>query len=189
MSKSLKVGIIIASVVNALFLASLFVCVGLGYEEPQFSIFITLLMFAFHTDIRILIGSIFTLFFKKKLNINKKCFKVGEKEYRFLVKLGVKKWKDKFVAWNRKQFVIGRRDNLSHGVERALRNNISAEIIHHICFFAGFLAIWIGCTISISSWWIFLLTAILASFICDLPPIMIQRYNRYRLQRVSTHKR
>lgn len=188
MSKSLKVGIVVACVVNALFLASLFVCIGLGYDEPQFSIFITLLMFAFHIDIRILIGGFFTLVCKKAINVNKKCFKVGEREYRFLTKLGVKKWKDKFVAWDRRQFVIGDRENLQSGVASVLRNNISAEIIHHICFFAGFLSIWLGCAISISTWWVYLLTAILASFLCDLPPILIQRYNRYRLQRISSRK-
>lgn len=183
-NKSILNGIIIACVVNLLFLCSLFVCLAYGFNGVAFSIFITMLMIVYHTDVRIFIGVSLFLGLRKKMNIDNPCFKVGEKEFNRLNKLKVKKWKDKFVAWDRKQFVIRNGDNFQDNISLVLKNNINAEIIHWLCFFIGFFAIWIGCAISIDEWWIYLITSFVASFVCDLPPILIQRYNRFRLQKL-----
>lgn len=124
----------------------------------------------------------FHRFLQKKSKFIKKTYKISKKEFNFLNRLGVKKWKDSFVAWDKKQFVIKdlrNRENL----EIVLRNNISAEIIHWICFIASFFSILFGCLMSLSEWWIYLVTAIVVPLLIDLPPILIQRFNRFRLQK------
>ncbi len=179
-NKTVIIGIIFTIILNIAFLACITAGVLRGFGEPLFTIFITLVIFVYHVDVRIVIGFVVTKFFKQKLNINSKKYLIGTKEYRFLDKLKVKYWKDKFVALDKSQFLVSSKDDL----ERALRSNISAEIIHIICFVAGFFSIAIGCLLAINEWWIYVLTAFLASFLCDFPPILIQRYNRFRLQRI-----
>lgn len=178
----IKGGIVFSILVNLVFLTSLIICFVLGFNGVHFSIFITLLMFAYHTDIRLIIGGSVNLF-KNKINLKSKMFKISEKEYKFLHKLGVKNWKNKIVTWNKKYFSL---DNLhdKNNIEFLLKNNITAEIVHFICFFVGFLAIYIGCLLSADEWYIYLITSILASFLIDFPPILIQRYNRYRLLKI-----
>ena len=71
--KTLKSVILLAIIFNILFLSNLIYCIIGGFYGWQISTFITLFMFAYHFDIRLLIGAIFTLFIKKNINIlNKK---------------------------------------------------------------------------------------------------------------------
>lgn len=181
-NKSFLAGLIITIILNLFFLTGIILCCIFGFTMPYSTILITAFMFAYHCDIRILIAEIFTVFFKKRVNLSKKTYKISKKEFNFLNRLGVKKWKDSFVAWDKKQFVIKdlrNRENL----EIVLRNNISAEIIHWICFIASFFSILFGCLMSLSEWWIYLVTAIVVPLLIDLPPILIQRFNRFRLQK------
>ena len=181
-NKTLLVGLIIAIILNLFLVAGIILCCIFGITMPYSTILIIAFMFAYHCDVRILIAEIFTAFCKKRVNIFKKTYKISEKEFNFLTKLGVKKWKDGFVAWDKRQFIIKdlrNRENL----ELVLRNNISAEIIHWICFVASFLSILFGCLLSLSEWWIYLITAIVVPVLIDLPPILIQRFNRFRLQK------
>lgn len=181
-NKSFLAGLIITIILNLFFLTGIILCCIFGFTMPYSTILITAFMFVYHCDIRILIAEIFTVFFKKRVNLSKKTYKISKKEFNFLNRLGVKKWKDSFVAWDKKQFVIKdlrNRENL----EIVLRNNISAEIIHWICFIASFFSILFGCLMSLSEWWIYLVTAIVVPLLIDLPPILIQRFNRFRLQK------
>ncbi len=179
-NKTLFIGIVIAIILNLVFLGCMIAAALTGFGEPLFTIVITLIIFVYHVDVRIVIGFVVTKFFKRKINIESKRYVVDEKEYVFLNKLKVKSWKDRYVALDKRQFLVSTEADL----ERALRNNISAEIIHITCFIAGFFSIAIGCLLAKNEWWIYVLTAFLASFLCDLPPILIQRYNRFRLQRI-----
>lgn len=181
-NKSFLAGLIITIILNLFFLTGIILCCIFGFTMPYSTILITAFMFAYHCDIRILIAEIFTVFFKKRVNLSKKTYKISKKEFNFLNRLGVKKWKDGFVAWDKRQFIIKdlrNRENL----EIVLRNNISAEIIHWICFIASFFSILFGCLMSLSEWWIYLVTAIVVPLLIDLPPILIQRFNRFRLQK------
>lgn len=181
-NKSIRNGIIIAVIVNIIFAAFGILLAVNGFKPPYVALFITSLMIAYHTDVRILIGTTFSLF-KSKINVDKKCFVVKEKEFKFLTKLGVKNWKDKFVAWDKSQFILKDVKN-KENIEKVLKNNINAEIIHWVSFFVGFLAILIGCLISIDELWIYIITSVATSLFVDLPPILIQRYNRFRLQKI-----
>lgn len=181
-NKTLFVGAIIAIIVNLIFLVCAVLFAVHGYKLPYVALFITSLMFAYHIDVRILIGAIFTLT-KRKIDVSKKVFMVKENEFKFLSKLGVKNWKDKFIAWDKSQFVLkDTRDK--NQIEKVLKNNICAEVIHWVSFFAGFFAILIGGLISIDELWLYIITAVLTSLLVDLPPILIQRFNRFRLQKI-----
>lgn len=183
-NKGLKDIIIMALIFNLVFIICLVLCCVFGFHAPYFALFITALMFAYHIDVRLIIGFLISKFVKPKINVHKKCFAITENEYRRLEKFGVKNWKDKFLTVFKHQFVIQDIKN-KQNIEYVLRNNISAEIIHWVCFFVGLLAILIGCLLSISEWYIYVITAILASLLADVPPILIQRYNRYRVLKIA----
>ena len=182
-SKELKLAIILTICINIIFVCSVIYVAVSGWKSPQITIFITSLMFAYHCDIRIFVGYVFNRFIKNKICVQSPLFAIKEKEYKRLQKVGVKRWKDKFIAWNRSLFVLGKMDKDRLNI--VLQNNITAEITHWVCFFVGFLAIPIGMILSSAEWWIYLSTALITSLVADLPPIFIQRYNRYRLQSIS----
>ncbi len=177
-NKTLLTLIIYSIAINLAFATSCVLLALCGRKQPYIAIFITLFMFAYHADIRHLISAITTLF-KSKINIDCKIFSVSEREFIFLNKLKVKKWKDKFVTLYKDQFKI------NQNIDIVLKNNIHAEICHWICFFAGLFAILFGYLLSANELWIYIITSILASFLLDLPPILIQRFNRFRLQKIK----
>lgn len=179
-NKTLRNGGILTIIINLLFFASIIPCILYGLELPYSIFFITFAMFAYHTDVRIVIGLFCTALFREKINVNKKVYTIKDKEFAFLNKLKVKKWKDNFIALDRGQFILkDLRDE--EKVKQVLQNNICAEIIHWICFFVGFLAIPLGCLMSVDEWYIYVITSVLTSMFADLPAILIQRFNRYRI--------
>lgn len=182
-NKTLINGIIIVAVINLLFLTSLFLCLKLGFNSWQFSAFITLFMFAYHFDVRIMIGAFFTIIVRNRINTNSKLFNVSGKEFMFLNKLGIKKWKDKIITLYKNSFTLAGDINKDK-INTVLKNNINAEIIHWVCFFVGFLAIVFGCMLSADEWYIYVITAVLTSMLVDLPSILVQRYNRFRLKKI-----
>lgn len=183
--KTLKNVILLAIIFNILFLSNLMYCIIGGFYGWQISTFITLFMFAYHFDIRLLIGAIFTLFIKKNINILNKKYIVKDWEFNFYNKLRVKSWKDKYFVMDKSQFVM------TNNLDVILKNNICAELIHIFCIIFSYLSIIFGCLLSVSEWWLYLLTAFVASVFIDMLPIIIQRYNRYRLQKIyiKRHKK
>ena len=179
-SKTIKFCIV---VFNLLFFVSLGLCIGFDFSQPYMAIFITMLMFAFHVDIRLVTAGL-TRLFAKNINFNSKIFKISTKEYEFLEKLKVKKWKDNYVTWNKNQFTL----SLKLGevsINRVLKNNVMAEITHIFCIITSSIAILVGCLLSKDEWWLYVLTTVLSDIFCDILPILIQRYNRYRLQKIQ----
>lgn len=158
-------------------------CCVLGWQGAWFALFVTFLMFAYHFDTRAIIGVMFTKFLRPHINVDDKKWSISDTEYARLNRLHVKKWKDKYITIDRSQFVVGFYKN-NQLIESALKYNINAEIIHWTCFFVGFVSIPIGLAISSSEWYIYVLTAFFASVFCDLLPIIIQRYNRFRLNKI-----
>ena len=182
-NKTLVTFIICSIIINALFAISAVLLSVFGYKQPYIALFITFFMFAYHVDIRIIIGAIVSCF-KSKINVDKALFIVSKREFHLLVFFKVKHWKDRFATLHKDQFVFEKNDIVS-----LLKNNINAEIVHHICFFVGFIAIALGYLISPDELLVYVITSALASFLLDLPPIMIQRYNRYRLQNIKNMQR
>lgn len=179
-SKTIKFCII---AFNLLFAVSLGLCIGFNFSQPYMAIFITMLMFAFHVDIRLLIA-VLTRLFAKNINFNNKVFKVPANEYKFLEKLKVKNWKDNYIAWNKNQFTLSSKLD-EESINRVLKNNVTAEVTHILCIIISSFAILIGCLLSKSEWWIYVITTVVSDIFCDICPIMIQRFNRYRLQKIT----
>lgn len=175
-----KVVYTFAIIVNLLFIVDLCLCWASNFTQPYLAVLITLLMFAYHFDMRLLLALI-SHQFAKKINVNNRLYKVSESEQKVFKFFKVKNWKDKFAVWDKSLFKVS--FNYAD-LTTLLKNNISAEITHHICFFVSFLSVIIGCLLSPSEWWIYLMTSIIASFMVDFPPILIQRYNRLRLQKL-----
>ena len=203
-NKTLLIAIFITVIVNLLFLISLILVIVIGHKQPYTALFITLFMFAYHIDVRAIIGATISLF-KGKININSSCFKISIKEFKFLNLLRVKQWKKHFVTLFENQFSV---NNLNlDNIEKILKNNINAEIVHTLCFFAGFLAILFGWLLSrklykkdsfagflaiLFGWLLspeelllYIITSAIASMFIDLPAILIQRYNRFRLLKIK----
>lgn len=176
--------IIISGIINISFIVSAILFAIYGCTQPYVAIFITLFMFAYHADIRLLIGFIVSIF-KKRINVDKKCFAVSLKEYKRLDKLKIKKWKEHVLTLYKNQFTIQGSFNKER-VEAILKNNINAEITHWICFFISLLAILFGYLLSPEEIWIYICTSIACSLLLDLPFILIQRYNRYKLLKIKS---
>ena len=181
-NKTLHNLIVVCCVINLLFAVS-GILVAVYDKQPFVAIFITMFMFAYHADVRVVIGAVTNKLVKSRINVDKKCYTVSKKEFDFLSKLDVKKWKDKFVTLFSDQFTVS-----TNNIENVLKNNINAEITHHLCFAMGLLAIPLGWLISAEELWLYVATAVVASLALDLPPILIQRYNRFRLLKIKNRK-
>ncbi len=182
-NKTLLVLIVITAAVNIAFASFLSLAIIFECRQPYFALFVTFFMFAYHIDIRWVIG-LTTSIFGKGINIDRKIFAVHIGEYRCLERLGIKKWKSQAITLFPDSFVVQGRLN-EDGIKTVLRNNIDAEITHWICFFASFLGILFGWLLSPEELWIYIITSLLSSLLFDLPFILIQRYNRYRLSRIG----
>lgn len=172
--------IILASIVNAAFVVFFVMVLHFGNTQPCLALFITFLMLAYHINVRLFLGSLASLS-RRKIDVDRHSHRVSEGEFRRLEKLGVKKWKRHYPTLLPEQFA------LSNGmrVEEVIRSCANAERVHWLCFFFGFGAIPLGCAVSPSEWWLYLLTALFPSLLIELPLIIIQRYNRYRLYRLK----
>lgn len=184
-NKTLLSFIIFSIVINILFIVS--VILKLVYNgQPYTAIFITLFMFVYHIDIRIIIGFIVSLF-KSKINIKSKAFIISKKEFTLLEKMGVKKLNKHIITMYKNQFILSNNCD-SHCIEIILKNNINAEIVHRVCFLIGLFAILFGYLLSSEELLIYVITSLLASFFFDLPSILLERYNRHRLQKIFNRK-
>ena len=172
--------IALASAVNAAFLAFFVLVLCLGNEQPYLALFITFLMLAYHLNVRLFIGA-FADLFKNRIDVDKPRHRISEDEFKRLETLKVKKWKKLFPALSPEQFALDE----SNEVGSIIRSCINAERIHWLCFFLGLGAIPLGCAVSLSEWWLYLTISLLASLLIELPLILIQRYNRYRLYRLK----
>ncbi len=171
--------VIVTILLNVAFLVSGILFWVFGYTQPYIAIFITLFMFAYHLDIRCIVGFIGSML-RRRTKIDRRIYRVSKKEYDILGRLKVGKWKDHFITMFKDRFVMKSEDRISRTKE-ILQNNINAETTHWIGFLLGFLAIPLGWLISSDEMMIYVITSILGGLI-DIPPIMIQRYNRHRLQ-------
>lgn len=180
--KTMWTVVILTCLFNLLFILNLVYCLYADFLGWQFSTFITFFMLAYHFDIRLLIGWFFTRFIKRHINIESRIYVVTDKQYALYNKLKVRKWKDKYFAMDKSQFVM------TNNLDVILKNNICAELSHICCVIFSFLSIFFGCLLSTDEWWIYVLTSVFSSIVVDIMPIIIQRFNRYRLQKLYNIK-
>lgn len=123
---------------------------------------------------------------KKWFDPDRKIYQVGDKERQFLLKIGIKKWKDKIPEMG--QTVNFKKDKLQDAnnaeyIQKFLVETCYAESLHISCLifallFAPLSLIFIP---SLYFWTVALPVACVYS-IYNIPSILIQRYNRPRLK-------
>lgn len=123
---------------------------------------------------------------RKWFNPNRKIYQVGDKERQFLLKIGIKKWKDKIPEMG--QTVNFKKDKLQDAnnaeyIQKFLVETCYAESLHISCAVLAIIFAFISLLFmpNLFVWTVSLPVAIVYS-IYNIPSILIQRYNRPRLK-------
>ena len=136
---------------------------------------ITSFTIMYHFWVRIILGNVSKLF-KKHINYKQWWFREKKFEKKLYKFLRVKNWKDKALTYNPESFSLK-----EHSLEEIVNTMAKSEVDH-----------WINEAISISTllfaipwgqFWIFAVTAF-AAMIFDSQFIIIQRYNRPRVEKI-----
>lgn len=120
---------------------------------------------------------------KKVARHDKKIFTVSLKEKKFYEKLNIRKWKDKIPEIG--HFTGFRKNKIADPksveyVERFLMEACYGEIGHFLALFFGFLIVLF---FPIHSAWIAIsIPVAIINAILNFPPILVLRYNRYKLE-------
>ncbi len=135
---------------------------------------ITAFTIMYHLWIRIIMGNVTKLF---KINYNQRWFKEKSFEKKLYELLKVKRWKDKALTYNPELFSLKNYsfEDIANTMSKAETDHWINEIISLTTL--GFAAIW-------GQLPIFLITAI-AAMLFDAQFIVIQRYNRPRILKIS----
>ena len=123
---------------------------------------------------------------RKWFNPNRKIYQVGDKERQFLLKIDIKKWKDKIPEMG--QTVNFKKDKLQDAnnaeyIQKFLVETCYAESLHISCAVLAIIFAFISLLFmpNLFVWTVSLPVAIVYS-IYNIPSILIQRYNRPRLK-------
>lgn len=122
----------------------------------------------------------------KWFNSENKIYNVSEREIRFYRRINLPKWKDKLPQYNK------------HFEKRHLPDEITkeylftyifmtcrAEVVHYVTGLVGYLSLFLSfLSENVEYWQDVYFTVSTAVLIGNIPFSMIQRYNRYRLQRL-----
>jgi hypothetical protein len=113
-----------------------------------------------------------------------KFFIVSEKEIKFYKKILLSKWKDKLPQYNKGFNKRNLPDKISiEYLELFINVTCQAEMVHYIIIPLGFLSVFFPLLTNNHKIWIFILIAVFIG-ICNLIYSIIQRYNRFRLNKL-----
>lgn len=141
------------------------------------SVYITLLTTAYHFGMRLLVGQSASVLCRgRKINPDLRCLRIHGFEHRLYRLLNVKKCKKYAITAKPECF-----DIKNNTPEQLLQNMILAEITHAICMPLSFVPLLLA--IKYGAFWIFAVTS-LAACLADLYFVIIQRYNRPRVERI-----
>ena len=119
---------------------------------------------------------------KKWFNYNNKIYNVGEKERQFLLKIGIKKWKDKIPELgqtvNFKKNKLIDANNPSY-LEKFLTETCYAECLHISCVVCALIGMFF---VPGGNFWNIAFPIAFVYSVYNIPSILIQRYNRPRLK-------
>lgn len=149
---------------------------GKSYIGILLSLAITAGVTAYHIWMRLAVGGLYHRFFRHP-DYRKKWYQLHvweEKWYRFL---HIKKWKGQMPTWRPQDF-----DIRQHTPEEIVRTMCQSEVGHETIFVLSFLPLFSSCWFD--SFWVFFITSVVTAVCCDLPFIMMQRYNRARLVKI-----
>ena len=174
MAKTMKALSIVTILLTAIF-ALLYHLFG---HNAYFVIAISAGTTAYHFTMRLVVGFLFDIILKNKVDYTKRWFCVGKGEYNFYKLLKVKRWKDKMPTFQPDTF-----DTSKHSWEEILQATCQSELVHETNVLLSFLpiiaSIWFG------EIWVFVATSILSALF-DLLFVFMQRFNRYRLLKLQS---
>ncbi len=166
-------------VLSLLFLVALS-AFGISYYFVRKSILFTLTIVYgtcfYHVAMRLVVGHGIDLFFRNKMNYNRRWFRERRFESKLYKFLRVKKWKKHLPTYNSEYY-----DVRKHSVEEIIQATCQSEIVHEVNMILSFVPVIF--TIRFGSLAAFLITSSIA-FCFDGIFVIIQRYNRPRLRRL-----
>lgn len=156
------------------------ICCAVLYKLSNLFVFLTFAITfgttAYHFCIRLLIGTLIPAMMQNGADDTKKWFQVRDWEQKLYTKLNVKAWKNKMPTYNPELFDISK-----HSWAEIVQATCVSELVHEtnvaVSFVPLVFTVWFG------SFAVFLLTS-LAAVAVDLMFVMMQRYNRPRIQRI-----
>lgn len=150
------------------------------YNEIQSSVLLSLTItmgtISYHLVMRLIVGTVFQLTMHNEADVNKRWYRVGERELAIYDKINVKKWKKRMPTYDNSAF-----DPKKHSWDEIAQAMCQAELVHEVNILMSFLPIvegvWFG------DYLIFVITSVLAAGY-DLAFVMMQRYNRQRIMKL-----
>lgn len=132
----------------------------------------------YHFIVRLAITNLCDLYCTpESMNPNEHRFQPKKFEKGLYKVLKVRKWKNLFPNYDPNKFSLR-----THSVDELIFESCKAEVVHWLCAFAGFasliFSVWFG---AIS---IFIVTSVIGG-IYDMCFVVIQRFNRPRLQKIA----
>lgn len=169
--------------ITILFSVLAIICFVIYLKVPTvFWLVIMIVMFttSYHLIIRIVVGTLIDVVTYKGINVESAWFKERKFEKKLYKIIKVKKWKHIIPAWQPEIFSLSHYD-----LKKILENMCAAEIIHEIIIILGYASA--AFSLLTPDWkvyiWIFFITAFAAG-LCDVPFVILQRYNRPRILRI-----
>lgn len=150
------------------------------YNEIQSSVLLSLTItmgtISYHLVMRLIVGTVFQLTMHNEADVNKRWYRVGERELAIYDKINVKKWNKRMPTYDNSAF-----DPKKHSWDEIAQAMCQAELVHEVNILMSFLPIvegvWFG------DYLIFVITSVLAAGY-DLAFVMMQRYNRQRIMKL-----
>ncbi len=137
--------------------------------------------FFYHLAMRLIVGFIAKKFIGKKLDYRSPWFLQRRWEKTFYKKIGIKKWKNKLPTYYPQDF-----SPKEHSPQELLQTMCTSETSHELMILLSFVPLffskWFG------AFGVFLVTSLCAGAF-DMVFVLIQRYNRGRLEKTEKRSR
>lgn len=139
------------------------------------TLYITFLTFSYHFIMRLIVGAVVNLVYKKR-DYNSKWFQPRAFEKKLYKMLKVKKWKEKVPTWSPESFEMK-----SHSLSEIAKGMCGAEIVHEVIVVLSFVPILFSIEFGVPA--VFIITSILAAAV-DMVFVIVQRFNRPRIVKI-----
>lgn len=169
--KKVMTAVTLAGLMGAILFGMLFHCLKVGIF---LSLAITCGTVCYHFSVRFLIAFVINSIFRNRMNYERKWFHTTEPEQKLYRKIRVKQWKGRMPTYSPDTFQINRQS-----IESVVKAMCQSEVIHELN--AAFSLAPLLFSAFFGAFWVFFLTSLSAA-VFDLLFVMIQRYNRPRLE-------
>ncbi len=172
MAKKFK---IITAALVALFLASL-LCYSFLKANVLLTLTITSGVFTYHFVMRLIVGLIINAIFHNNISYECKWFRERGFEKRLYCFLKVKKWKKHIPTYLPETFSTDRK------LTYIAKATCQAEVVHEVIAILSFAPMLLA--IPFGDFWVFASTSLVSALI-DTTFVIVQRYNRPRLLKIT----